>query len=223
MIYKELEDSIHKQRILIEKIENEWRDKRAKLQHIRTPIEICRKYISLEKDVKYAVNKKRKEMEREIEKIKMEYRYVVDDFKSVENIDELEWKIEKEEKSHLDYLENYMQQQVGKVFGVLLEKKFICESVEGIILTEEGKMASKIAEVHPLIWTNCIWNKWKFMSEFEVKQIVGILSCFTDIKVGQDYKTYVPKTADIFVKNRILELQEAFRRQVITCQSLEMK
>ena len=73
-------------------------------------------------------------------------------------------------------------------------------------------MASKIAEVHPLIWTNCIWNKWDFMLGFEVKQIVGILSCLTDIKVGQDHKIYVPKTANSFVKNRIIELQEEYSK-----------
>ena len=210
MIYKELEDSIHKQTFLIERLETEIREKCSKLQYIRTPVDICRKYISLEKDLKHAVNKKKKEIEREMVDINMNYRSVTQDIIPVQKIDELELKLEKEEKPHLHYLENYMQQQVGKVFGVLLEKKIVCESIEGIILTEQGKMASKIAEVHPLIWTNCVWNKWNFMADFEVKQIVGILSCLTDIKVGQDHKIYVPKTADTFLKNRILELQEEY-------------
>ena len=210
MNYKELEESINKQRILIEKLEKEWIEKRAKLQYLRTPVDICRRYISLEKELKHAVNKKKKEIERQMIDLNIDYRIITHDIIPVQNIDDLELKLEKEEKPHLHYLENYMQQQVGKVFGVLLEKKFVCESVEGIILTEQGKMASKIAEVHPLIWTNCIWNKWDFMSRFEVKQIVGILSCLTDIKVGQDHKIYVAKTADIFVKNRIIELQEEY-------------
>jgi superfamily II RNA helicase len=210
MIYKELEDSITKQRILIEKIEKEWTEKRDKLQYIRTPVDTCRRYISLEKDLKHAVNKKKKEIEREMIDINMNYRSITHDIMPVQKIDELELKLEKEEKPHLHYLENYMKQQVGKVFGVLLEKKFVCESVEGIILTEQGKMASKIAEVHPLIWTNCICNKWNYMEGFNVKQIVGILSCLTDIKVGQDHKIYVPKTEDKYLKNRIVELQEEY-------------
>jgi hypothetical protein len=40
----------------------------------------------------------------------------------VKVIDDLEFKIEKEEKSHLEYLENYLHLQIGKVFGILLEK-----------------------------------------------------------------------------------------------------
>jgi hypothetical protein len=96
------------------------------------------------------------------------------------------------------------------VIGVLFEKRFVCESPDGIILTEEGKMASKIAEVHPLIWTTCVCKKWNFMAEFDVKQIIGLFSCMTDIKVSQDHRIYVPKTTDVFLKDRILELQDAY-------------
>jgi len=212
MIYKELEDSINKQRILIDKIEKEWIEKRAKLQYTRTPVDICRKYISLEKDVKRAVNKKKKEIERQMIDINMDYRSVTQDIIPVQKIDELELKIENEEKPHLHYLENYVNEQLAQALGVLLEKQFVYECEDGIQLTEQGKMASKIAEVHPLIWTDCIWNKWDFMSRFEVKQIIGILSCLTDIKVGQDHKIYVPKTSDSFVKNRIIELQDEYSK-----------
>jgi len=212
MIYKELEDSINKQRILIDKIEKEWIEKRAKLQYIRTPVDICRKYISLEKNLKHAVNKKKKEIEREMIDINIEYRSVTQDIIPVQKIDELELKLENEEKPHLYYLENYVNEQLIQVLKVLIEKQFAYEWEDGIQLTEQGKMASKIAEVHPLIWTDCIWNKWDFMSNFEVKQIVGIFSCFTDIKVGQDYKIYVAKSEDSFVKNRIIELQEEYSK-----------
>jgi len=210
MIYEELEESIDKQYLFIEQLEKEWREKRGKMQHLRTPVDICRRYLSLETNVKTVVNKKRKEMERDIDQIKTEYRSVMEDSKLVKVIDDLEIKIEKDEKAHLDYLENYLHLQIGKVFGVLLEKRFICESVDGVRLTEEGKIASSIAEVHPLIWTNCIGKKWNFMADFDVKQIVGILSCITDIKVGQDYKIYVPKTEDNYLKSRILELQDEY-------------
>ena len=212
MIYKELQDTIEKQTLFIEMLEKEWIEKRSNLQHIRTPVDICRKYISLENDGKHAVNKKRKEIEREMENIKTEYRNIVEDIKPVKKIDELEFKINNEEKPHLKYLQNYLTLQVKKVLDILLEKQFIYGWEDNFHLTEKGIMASKIAEVHPLIWTNCISNKWNFMLEFEVKQIVGILSCLTDIKVGQDHKIYVPKTKDSFVKNRILELQDEYSK-----------
>ena len=212
MIYKELEDSITKQRIFVEKIENECREKRDKLQYTRTPIDTCKRYISLEKDLKHAVNKKKKEIEREMIDINMNYRNVTHDIKPVQIVEALELKIENEEKPHLYYLENYVNEQLSKVCSVLVEKQYVYELENEIILTEQGKMASKLAEVHPLIWTDCIWNKWNFMADFDVKQIVGILSCMTDIKVGQDHKIYVPKSKDTFLKNRILELQEEYSK-----------
>ena len=210
MIYEELQTSIKKQKTYIQTLEKEWMDKRMNLQYIRTSVDICRKFISLEQNLKHVVNKKRKETEREIEKIKTEYRYVIEDIKSVEVIDQIEMELNTKEKPHLAYLENYVNTQIGKVIGVLFEKRFVCESPDGIILTEEGKMASKIAEVHPLIWTTCVCKKWNFMAEFDVKQIIGLFSCMTDIKVSQDYRIYVPKTTDVFLKDRILELQDAY-------------
>ena len=79
MIYKELEDSINKQRILIEKLEKEWIEKRENLQYTRTSVDICREYISLEKDLKHAVNKKKKEIERKMIDINMNYRNITMD------------------------------------------------------------------------------------------------------------------------------------------------
>jgi antiviral helicase SKI2 len=212
MIHEELQETIIKQQYYINTLENEYIEKKSSLVYIHTPIDICRKFTNLENNIKTAVNKKKKEMQREIENIKTEYRYVVEDAKKVNTVDQFELTIIKTEKPHLQYLENYVREQIGKVFGILLEKRYICESIDGIILTEEGKMASKLSEVHPLIWTNCIWKKWNFMMEFNVKQMIGLFSCLTDIKVSQDYKTFVPTTKDTFLKNTIIELQEEYTK-----------
>jgi superfamily II RNA helicase len=210
MIYEELQDNIKKQQLFITTLETEYREKKEKLNYIRTPVDICNRYSELEIKVKTAVNKKRKEIERELENIKTEYRYCIEDAKIVFQLKSLENDIESKEKKHLNYLKKYTEEQIGKVFSVLIEKKFICESIDGICLTNEGKMASKIAEIHPLIWTICICKKWDFMKEFTVKQMIGLFSCMTDIKVSQECKIYNPNTDDIFLKNRINELQEEY-------------
>ena len=44
------------------------------------------------------------------------------------------------------------------------------------------------------------------MKDFTEKQIVGLFSCATDIKVNQEYRKGVPSTEDEFLKTRVKEL-----------------
>jgi len=73
--------------------------------------------------------------------------------------------------------------------------------------TTKGQIAAGIAEMHPLVAADC-FQSW---SELTPKQLVGLLSCFTDVKIDQDQKASVPITADAVLKGRINEVVDAFR------------
>lgn len=72
--------------------------------------------------------------------------------------------------------------------------------------TTKGQIAAGIAEMHPLVAADC-FQSW---SELTPKQLVGLLSCFTDVKIDQDNKASVPITADAVLKRRINEVVDAF-------------
>jgi hypothetical protein len=64
---------------------------------------------------------------------------------------------------------------------------------ENYRLTALGKMAGSIAEVHGLIMSEFI-IKNDYFADFNERDLVGILSCFTDIKIADDERKTVPPT-----------------------------
>ena len=220
MIYEELQQNINYQKDVLKKIELEISQKKQNLELLKTPIDICLKYMdSIEKE-KISVNKKKKELQRELEKIELEYRDISKDVVKVREWNRLQIQYEKKEVPHLEYLETYLETQIGKVLDVLDREGFVLISDlddgnnhhHSDILTKYGKYATKLSEIHPLIWSKSIVDKWNYLSEFTTKQIVGLLSCITTIKVLSEYSLSVPKTSDSFLKDKLLELQFEYNR-----------
>lgn len=59
----------------------------------------------------------------------------------------------------------------------------------GIVeITEKGSYASRLHELHPLMFADLILNRDFTM--FSVKEVVGILSCFSDIRVNDEVAVY---------------------------------
>jgi antiviral helicase SKI2 len=208
MIYVELQQNIEYQKKTMNEFAIEISQKKQNLELLKTPISICIEYIEKENKLGYAVNKKKKELQRELEKMELEYRDVSKDITKVKEWDRLNKQYVKEEK-HLDYLETYLETQIQKVMNVLEREGFIEGSSD---LTPNGIFATKISEIHPLIWCKYIVDKWNYFSEFSIKQIVGLLSCTTNIKVSSEYRLSVPKSSDLFLKERIMEIQDEYKR-----------
>jgi hypothetical protein len=71
-------------------------------------------------------------------------------------------------------------------------------------------MASGIAEIHPLCLTFLI-NKWNF-NEFTSEQMIGLFSCFIDVKVPEDLRIYAPNLQDKFLKSKITDVMEIYKK-----------
>jgi len=210
MIYEELQKNIEYQRDILQKIENDISQKKTNMELLKTPIEICLKYIEFDDKSKNAVNKKKKELQREMENIELEHRNIQKDIFVVKEWQKMEKEYEQREKPHLEYLETYMTCQIQKVIDVLIMEGFLdpdLDNTNSLILTPFGIFATKISEIHPLIWSKFISEKWNYLSEFSTKEIVGLLSCNTNINVSSDYEVSFPKTTNSFLKEKIMELQ----------------
>ena len=79
---------------------------------------------------------------------------------------------------------------MDKEFAEFIEKEDTDYS-----FTNRGIIASNIAEVHPLIMTEII-EKTCYFELFKPEQIVGLLSCFTDIKVPDDCRSSISHVQD---------------------------
>jgi len=210
MIYGELTESIRLKNQEIAEQEKRIIQKEEFLQFSKTPKEICYKYIDLEEKRKFAVNKKRKEIDREMAKLEDDFKHIKNDIVSTKELLEMENELA-QKNSQLEYLEKFIEKEIEGVCAILFKYGFITKMDSNTYsLTDMGTLAANIAEIHPLVLVRLAQTKWANFEKFSAKQIVGLLSCFTDIKIPSDQRLSVPNTGDSFLKERIHEMRDLY-------------
>jgi superfamily II RNA helicase len=186
---------------------------------LRTPIEVLNEYMELNKNMNFAINKKRKELERKIQSITENYRFIKQDLQSYQKINIKEKEIN-QLKIQYDSLNSYFQSGVDNVLYLLKEEEFIetHPSVEvdsdntltnNFKLTIKGKIASQIREIHCLSFAKLYDNKK--LDELTSQQLVALFSCFTNIRVLEDRKDNKPKSLDKKVNDIIFEVEKLYK------------
>jgi hypothetical protein len=72
-----------------------------------------------------------------------------------------------------------------------------------------GKMAADVAEIHPVAFIQLL-HQTDYFAQFSPKQLVGLFSCFTDIKVSQDMKIGHPTSKDPLLQKTVEKLENLF-------------
>lgn len=208
MVYKEIMKSVAGQQIDYDNISNE-----ISTYHYsaKTPSAICNMFIDQQTIFKTASNNARKKADKELKRLKNEFRTIENDANSIIKLNNLTSKRDKM-KEDIEFTKQFIEIQTGRICSVLISKNFItcdndrmCNSYlpeNTYKLTDLGIIASNIAEIHPIIISD-LANKWNWFNEFTPIQLVGLFSCFTDIKVANDLRSNFPKTNDSFLKSKI--------------------
>lgn len=202
--------SASKQGAVIELATSEESYKRAQecIAHLRTPEDICRQYIAAELGAKTAVNKKRKDFDKQMRDIRETHKFVIND---IAKIDDLDKKAEsnRELLDHMNYLDEYIANEVDRVIRVLLDRGFVSTDETEYRLTHLGEIAAGLAEIHPLALSHWILQ-WEWFQNFTPVQLVGLFACFTDVKVLEEERHSFPHTEDNWLKERIGELRQTY-------------
>lgn len=186
MIQCDIDNTINIYFEQITKLQTELDNISLVISRCKTPIKIVEEYIEKKRDYKTLINKKRKETERYLQNLLEQNRDIEKDVEIVTNyntkrkeFDDLCSKLTKTEQS--------LNTNINKVIDLLKDTGFIDDNNK---LTVKGHIASNIREVHCLIFAELIAsNKFK---KFEAKELVGILSCFTNITVPEDKRAIFP-------------------------------
>jgi len=191
-------------------IMNELKEKLDKktetMSFARTPIHDISIVRTIETNIPLWNYKKRKEAERIIQTIKDNNKWFEQDY--LKHIEFLELEKElKKEANVLEYNDTYIQSQVDIICRILESEDLIEKTESGYTLLKKGKIASSLAEIHSVIGT-IIVDRWNFFQEFTVKQLIGLFSCFTDIKVPEENRHLAPNSKDDFLKSKIKELSD---------------
>ena len=183
------------------------------IQHIKTPIAVIEEYIDLKKKLPLNVNKKKKEIERGIQRIEDEQRSIMNDTEIFKKYNEK--RIEKETLNEkIEFTKNMFNSNVLIVLEILKNNDFIQLTHDPDLngpphsMLIKGHVATHLKEVHCLVFANLICSD-RFRN-FSSKEIVGILSCFTNIKISDNLKSIIPKSEYRDVKQIVTEIKEQY-------------
>ena len=158
------------------------------IKHIRTPIATVRYYITLNQNRPFSVNKKRKDIERQLQSVKDEHKYVDTDTNTVIIYDEKR-RLLAEKGAELENAEQHVNVSIDSSLHLLEKKGFLKER----IITAKGEYAYVLKEVHCLVFSDLLVVS--YFDDKTIEQLVEIFSCFTNITVSDDYReTAIPES-----------------------------
>jgi superfamily II RNA helicase len=193
MVQGEIVKSIDGQRTSIHDLGLRVDKKKESLSFMKTPYDICVRYLSLQNDLKGLVNKKRKDCEREMQALKNQYFDLPKDIKYTEEYMNLTRELDNESAS-LEFTNSFIQRQCASICSILMKTGFIelvSDETFSYVLTDLGRAASSIAEVHSLIMSRFMITN-NYFGDFDETELVGLFACFADVKIDEDKRRYNP-------------------------------
>lgn len=168
------------------------------MQYLKTPREKIEEYIDLLFARQTVVNSKRKAIDRQILMLLDQYKFIDKEQPTVIKFrakNEMLQKIQYDMQSQ----ENMMSQNVTNVLQLLESNNFIKHKDEisisdscNYILTTKGTIASRIREVHCILFADILLDDK--LDSCSVEELVAFFACFTNITVAENIREVTPKT-----------------------------
>ena len=201
MIQNIIKSNMNNLQTQIDNKNNELIVKKSLLLNSNIPENIIERYIFVIEAKKTAINKKRKELEREFQSIKDEWKFIDNEKDKYISYKQTKNELEDLEKQY-EYTINYLNINITKVLN-LLEKELFINNSE---LTTMGFIASKLKEVHNLVFASLIYNGE--LNTLTSKELVQLFSCFTSIVVSDEVKTISTNKLNNIIKNINLQYEK---------------
>ncbi len=192
-------------------LNNEFVNIKSYANNLRTPSDIIMQYNDLQQNKLGAVNKKRKDIERQLQQITDNYKFIDQDKASYQKMVTKEKEIS-ELESQLKTVQSYIKSGVQTVLTLLKEEDFVegdfFKDETSLKLTLKGKFACQLREIHCLVFARLIEDN--SINNLTAKQLVCLFSCFTNISVQEDYKDNYPKTDDMTIKEIVQKVSDLY-------------
>jgi len=172
---------------------------------LQTPKDICDAYRSKESLTDSRQSKKRAQVSRELKMISDDYPSVLKDIASLKAVEESMVKLADCESNGVR-LTQFVTGQVQRICELLESEGFLKIDGKNITARVNGTICSHIAEVHGPIWIKCMIDNWNYFEGFNSKQLVGLFSCATGVRVDEEFETSKPQTNDKFLQSRLVEM-----------------
>jgi hypothetical protein len=208
MMKCEIDKSIESKKERIQATEKRLVELKALSEQNKTPYDICLKYMEYKENFKSYKSKKQKEISRQITMFEETYKNIKNDVNSIDMVKEFEESLGNLNED-LDYTSNYMFYQTELITDIMYKRGFIIREDNAYTLSDLGKIAIHLAEIHPLINAEFA-IKWNYFKEFSSIQLIGLFSCFMDIRLSDENKNVQVFCEDSFLQERIREMQSRY-------------
>jgi superfamily II RNA helicase len=161
--------------------------------HLKTPVDAVETYIALLEEKPKCVNKRRKEVDRAIQRLTDEHKFIEKDRQTVvkRNQTKVEWDKAKDSANNCQtYIENcikivlHLLTRNGYVFEVVPETTNICDIAYSYAFTVKGQYARHFREINCLLFSELY--DMKVFDAMDECQIACFFSCFTNVSVPDD-------------------------------------
>jgi len=181
------------------------------LKLIKTPITVLDEYIVLKVKQTMSVNKKKKEIDRSLTTILCEYKTIEKDNILYNSFKQYSNELIAVQKQ-IAATETQMDTNIDTVIQMLVQLKFIeltaKATTESFKLLEKGRIAAHIREVNCIVFADIIAaGMFKTLS---TKEMIGIFSCFTNVKVSEDKKELFPSSKSKVVTDCVTKINELY-------------
>ena len=179
------------------------------MNNVKTPRETLAEYNKVLEILPYAANKKRKEIDATIKKMKTTYAGLDKDHGYyVEYKKVLSEK--KQKDSQLVGTQYYIQSCIEALLKIMEETGVITNVEPGhyVLTSELGNIAARMAEINPVL-ISLICVQWKYFEDFTVPQIAAFFSIFTDVRVAEEIRCGASDCSyDRFIDNKVGEFEK---------------
>ena len=182
------------------------------LKLARTPKETLDKYIELTQSLAKLNRKKQKKVEREINFIKQDNKFIDKEVTTLNEINKIIEDIDKLKISEKN-TNTYVSSEVKVVSNILQEEGFISIEDNEYTLTEKGRSASQLQEVHTLACSDML-EKYDYFDNMSPPEIASVLSMFANIRVSDDKKDITPSTASEQCNNAAVFIEKQINHYV---------
>ena len=209
----------------IEKIENEISKMEETITLLKTPIETINEYNDCLEKRPNTVNKKRKEVDRQIQTILDNYKFIETEKAVVIKYNQKQAELSILQKEYND-TQKYIDNNVLTIVDLLEKDGFLSVATESVAtdtsealeneetketkykLTQKGHIATHLRELHCLVFAE-LFDK-EMLDDLTSRQLVSIFSCFTNVSVQDELKALLPKSDNKTIENMVIKIKEMY-------------
>lgn len=203
MVQNEITKELKHYEDAIETIKKELDNKKNKNYHSDETVVL--EYYHLVCELDHTTNNRRKKVQNLLSSLEKKHPKLKDDIKHYISIQDTMRELEDMNSTYYN-TNTYLRHNIEKMLRLLEEEGFIEKNDESIKLTLKGTVASHVREVHCLLFAELFMDK--VFHNLSIDELVGLLSCFTNIRVPDEVKTQKCNTDNVKLNECAMKIPE---------------